>query len=458
MKNIKLLLIEDDRVDQIAFQRFVEEQRLPFTCTIASSVQEAKKILKTSTFDIIVADYQLGDGDIFDILDQKLDIQTIITTGAGNEEVAVRAMKAGASDYLIKDLDKNYLKILPMAVERAINQKKTVECFAILTEKESEEASIFGGEGLKETLKLIEFAATSDSPVLITGETGTGKNLVARAIHYQSRLKTRPFISINCAALPEHLIEAELFGHEKGAFTGAVTAKKGIFELAEGGTLLLDELGEMPMHLQTKLLGVLDDKQVRRLGGESSRSVDVRVITSTNSDPEQSLGKTFRKDLFYRISVIRISLPPLRERRADIPGLCRYLLKKLSNGIEAEIADAELSRLQDYPWPGNVRELKNILERTLILHRGFELRPSELVDKGTNTAVASMHDNHTEAIAATFQDAPGAEPTAATLEDIEKIHIRRTLAKFSGNITKTAKALGISITTLKRKKKIYQLV
>ena len=210
MKNVKLLLIEDDRVDQIAFQRFVEEQNLPFVCTMASSVQEAKKTLKNGTFDIIVADYHLGDGDVFDILDQKLDIQTIIITGAGNEEVAVRAMKAGASDYLIKDLDRNYLKILPMAVERALSQKKTAECFSILTQKESEEAAIFGGEGLKETLKLIELAATSDSPVLITGETGTGKNLVARAIHYQSRLKNSPFVSINCAALPEYLIEAEL--------------------------------------------------------------------------------------------------------------------------------------------------------------------------------------------------------------------------------------------------------
>lgn len=458
MKNIKLLLIEDDRVDQMAFQRFVEEQRLPFACTMASSVQEAKKILKNGSFDIIVADYNLGDGDVFDILNEKLDIQTIITTGAGNEEVAVRAMKAGASDYLIKDIDRNYLKILPLAVERAISQKKTAECFTILTEKESEEASIFGGEGLRETLKLIELAATSDSPVLLTGETGTGKNLIARAIHYQSPLRTAPFISINCAAIPEHLIEAELFGHEKGAFTGAVTAKKGIFELAEGGTLLLDELGEMPLHLQTKLLGVLDDKQVRRLGSESTRPVEVRVITSTNSDLEKSLGKTFRHDLFYRISVIRISLPPLRERRADIPELCRYLLKKLNNGLDVEISDAELSRLQEYSWPGNVRELRNILERTLILHRGSELRPSELLDKGIHSAVISAHNNHAATIAATFQDVPSADPTVVTLDEMEKEHIRRTLAKFSGNITKTSKALGISITTLKRKKKIYQLM
>jgi DNA-binding NtrC family response regulator len=458
MKNIKLLLIEDDRVDQIAFQRFVEEQHLPFLCSMASSVQEAKKILKTGVFDIIVADYRLGDGDVFDILDQKLDIQTIITTGAGNEEVAVRAMKAGASDYLIKDLDRNYLKILPMAVERAINQKKAAECFTILTEKESEEASIFGGEGLKETLKLIELAATSDSPVFITGETGTGKNLVARAIHYQSPLRTAPFISINCAALPEHLIEAELFGHEKGAYTGAVTAKKGIFELAEGGTLLLDELGEMPMHLQTKLLGVLDDKQVRRLGSESTRPVDVRIISSTNSDLEKSLGKTFRHDLFYRISVIRISLPPLRERRADIPALCHHLLKKLNKGIDVEISDAELNRLQEYQWPGNVRELKNILERTLILHRGSEMRPSELIDKGTYPISDGLPAQRVETSTTTLHNAQGIAPTVTTLEDMEREHIRRTLASFSGNITKSSKALGISITTLKRKKKLYQLM
>ena len=444
MKNARLLLIEDDRVDQLALLRFVEQERLPIQCTVAGSVREAKEILRREEFDVVISDYRLGDGDAFDILALNLDAQTIITTGAGNEEVAVKAMKAGAHDYLIKDVDRNYLKVLPLTVERAISEKRTRDRVALLTEKQSAESEIWRGEGLTETLKLIDLAAASDSPVVITGETGTGKNLVARAIHYSGPLRSGPFVSVNCAALPETLIEGELFGHEKGAFTSAITTKKGYFEVADGGTLLLDELGEMPFHLQSKLLGVLDDKKVRRLGSETARQVDVRLITATSIDLEQQLGKSFRQDLYYRLSVIRIALPPLRERRSDIPSLCRHLLKRLNDGIDVEIAEAELERLRDFAWPGNVRELKNILERALILHRGQQLRPSELLGKSNPALAASSA-------------VPAVDAPLVSLEHVEREHIQRVLEHTAGNITQAARILGVSISTLKRKRKEYAM-
>ena len=241
----------------------------------------------------------------------------------------MKALKGGAYDYLTKPFE---LDELGLTVERAFRTAELEGIEQIQTyrrEKEIEEAVLVGGPGLDETVRLIELAAASESPVLITGETGTGKTLAAQAVHYRSKLASFPFISINCAALPENLIEAELFGYDKGAFTGAVAAKKGIFEMAEGGTLFLDEIGEMPLHLQAKLLSTIEEKTLKRLGSESFRRVNVRIIAATGIDLEKSLGRTFRKDLYYRLSVIRIHLPPLRERRQDIPALCSTLLKRM---------------------------------------------------------------------------------------------------------------------------------
>ncbi len=279
--------------------------------------------------------------------------------------------------------------------------------------------------------------------MLITGETGTGKTLVAKAIHYKGRALKAPFISINCASLPENLIEAELFGYEKGAFTGAVAARKGLFEMAEGGTLFLDEIGEMPIHLQAKLLSAIEEKNLRRLGSESVRPVNVRIIAATGINLEDFLGQTFRKDLYYRLSVIRMHIPPLRERRADIPMLCKHLLKALADGHEVELSDAELANLSSYDWPGNVRELKNILERAYLLQRGSEFRPSELLGQTTRkTALLALATENAD------PDAP-----ILPLDEVEMRHIQFVLGRCSGNYTQTAKALGISLSTLKRKLK-----
>ncbi|MBI3071270.1 MAG: sigma-54-dependent Fis family transcriptional regulator [Deltaproteobacteria bacterium] len=440
----RVLLVEDNQSDRLAFERFVVEQQLSYNVRLASSVVEARQLLSTEEFDVVVTDFKLGDGTAIDLLGMNFDIRAVITASVGNEEVAVRAMKAGAHDFVMKDSTGNYLKLLPITIERAIKSKKTDERCKLLRERESEEAVIMGGAALSETLKTIDLAAVTTTPVFITGETGTGKNLVAKAIHFRGPLRAAPFVSVNCAAIPENLVEGELFGYEKGAYTGAVTSKRGLLELAEGGTLLLDELGEMPMHIQSKLLGVLDDRRVRRLGSESTRCVDVRVIAATSINVETALGKSLRSDLFYRLSVIRIALKPLRERCADIPVLCQHFLKRLTGDSNVELAAAEIARLQEYAWPGNVRELRNILERALILHRGSEIRPSLLLgDAQAQTTLA--------------QSPPQAAAPVKTLVDVEREHIARTFDCLHGNITRSAKALGISISTLKRKIRFHRL-
>jgi transcriptional regulator with PAS, ATPase and Fis domain len=266
---------------------------------------------------------------------------------------------------------------------------------------------------------------------------------VARAIHYMSPVRKNAFISINCAAIPENLIEAELFGFEKGAFTGAVSTKKGLFEMAEGGTLFLDEIGTLPFHLQSKLLGVLDEKTLRRLGGKSIRPLQVRIVAATNMDIEAAVkAGEFREDLYYRINVIRIHIPPLRERLQDIPDLCRFFISRFAPDNRIGIPDDEAIRLMAYHWPGNVRELGNVIERSIILSQGSTLRPSELL-AGDPHPFSSPVDKKAE------------ETDILTLADLEKAYIRRALDALSGNHTRTAKALGISRSTLKRKLKGY---
>jgi two-component system NtrC family response regulator len=445
MRKTRLLYIEDDLVDRMAFQRFAEGDHFPYEYAMAKSIAEAKALLNSEVFECVIADYQLGDGTVFDILGFNLEIPVIITTGAGSEQIAVQAMKAGAYDYLIKDHEQNYLKVLQVTVEGALKLKRTEDRVKIQSDRESGKAVIIGADdGMAAVVRLIDLSAASDSPVLITGETGTGKNLAAKAIHCRSSARGEPFISVNCLSLPENLIEAELFGYEKGAFTGAITGRKGVFEMADRGTIFLDEIGEMPLHLQGKLLSVIEDRKFRRLGGEIERSVNVRITASTNVDIEKALGSTFRKDLYYRLSIIRIHIPPLRDRPQDIPVLCHGLLKGIAGKRDVKIPDSELKKLMEYDWPGNVRELKNILERAMILQKGSELRPSELL-KGTD---------HCPTISQTA--APGAPPADAdivSLEELEKRHVRLALQQFAGNRIKAAEALGISLTTLKRRLK-----
>lgn len=294
----------------------------------------------------------------------------------------------------------------------------------------------------------MERADASRAPVLLTGETGTGKNVIARAIHELEGRHNAPFVDINCAALPDNLIEAELFGHERGAFTGADEVRRGVFELADSGTLFLDEIAELPLRLQAKLLGVLDDGRLRRIGGENSRRVNVRIIAATNAELEQrSTSGRFRSDLYFRLSVLRIHLPPLRKRLQDLIPLCDFFLQELAPDIPLEIGNGEMERLANYTWPGNVRELRNVVERAVILRDSNSIHPSALLhdllrdSSGSTTGPKDKVDMH--------------EP--ATLLDVEKRHIATVLNQLQNNHSRAAKALGISRSTLIRKLDRYQL-
>jgi transcriptional regulator with PAS, ATPase and Fis domain len=280
--------------------------------------------------------------------------------------------------------------------------------------------------------------------------------VVAKNIHYRSTQRSGPFIPINCAALPENLIESELFGYEKGAFTGAEASRRGVFEMAEGGSLFLDEIGEMPLHLQTKLLSALEDGQIKRLGGEKYIPVDVRVIAATAADLDQALGDSFREDLYFRLSVVRIHLPPLRERTQDLPALCEHLLSQTTKGRNVSVEAADIDRLAAYDWPGNVRELKNVLERAALLQTGDSIRPSSLLGThpgGGDGAKPPAGAARKPSDAAAAPD--GRRAPVRALRDVEREYVLWALDRHDGNYTQTAKSLGIALSTLKRKLRNY---
>ena len=437
-----ILVIDDDKVFTAGVREYLTARSL--NVLTAHSAAEGLAVCAKNAIDVVLLDQQLPDAEGHtlcpSILNYGDQTKIIFCTAFPSFDNAVAALKAGAHDYLKKPFKLAELGHAVVSALRTLELERFEQIQNFRSEREGDEAVMIGGKGLEDTMKLADLAASSRSPVLITGETGTGKSLLAKAIHYRSAEHRAPYININCTALPESLIEAELFGYEKGAFTGAVRTKKGIFEMAEGGTLLLDEIGDMPFHLQAKLLGVLEDRKVIRLGSETFHSVNVRIITATGVDIEGALGKTFRKDLFYRLSVIRINIPPLRERRGDIPSLCTHLLNQLSAGRAVRIENDELAKLAAYDWPGNVRELKNVLERSFLLHRDANLlRPSEFLGQ--------CREDRTLAVT------PAAD-VDLSLEAVESRHIDYVINKCNGNHTKAAEALGISRSTLMRKLKL----
>ena len=441
-----ILVIDDDMVFCDTAKDYLTSETMEvFT---ANTGRDGLAICSQRRVEIVLLDQKLPDAEGVSlcpsILKQNEQTKIIFITAYPSFDNAVKAIKVGAYDYLSKPFELEELEIAIEKALRTLELEMIEQLQSYKDDKESEETTLIRGQGgLAETLKLVDLAALVNAPVLITGETGTGKNIFAKSIHYKSPARGKAFISINCAAFPENLIEVELFGCEKGAFTGAVTARKGIFELAEGGTLFLDEIGAMPLHLQSKLLSVLEDKQIRRVGGESIRPVDARIIAASNADLEDAVkNKTFRSDLYYRLSVIRIHIPPLRDRLHDIPELCDFFIRKTAKDRKATLPDSELSRLMEYEWPGNVRELKNVIERSLIIQKEDVLMPSEFLKVSTSS----------------FSTPPlPVENDIITLEELEKTHIRQAIGKFSGNYTRTAKALGISLSTLKRKFKRYNL-
>ncbi len=443
----KILIIDDNDIFCESVRDLLTDEHTDVLTAITG--KDGLHICTESKIDVVILDQKLPDTQGValcpSILKQNEQTKIIFVTAYPSFSNAIDAIKVGAHDYLSKPFEMAELELTIKQAFRTQELEKAEQIQNYQNIRESEENDLIAGAGAFDEIKrMIDLAAESDAPVLITGETGTGKNVVARAIHFKSSLPAKLFLTANCAAFPENLIEAELFGSEKGAFTGASSSRKGIFELAEGGTLVLDEIGSMPIHLQSKLLGVLEEKKIRRIGGETVKPVNVRIIAAANNDLEQAIReKTFRTDLYYRLSVIRLHLPPLRERKEDIPKLCEYFIGKMSRDPHVRLSDAELSRLMDYEWPGNVRELKNVIERSLIIQRGQPLHPSVLLRSGS--AMPS------------FAAAGSDDEDLSTLEDMEKKCICQAMKKFNGNYSQSAKALGISLSTLKRKVKTYKL-
>lgn len=446
-----ILIVDDDRNFCMSVKEYVNDDALEVS--VAHTARECLDICSKKRVDVLLLDQKLPDAEGHtlcpEILNFNSQTKIIFTTAFPSFDNAVKAVRAGAFDYLSKPFELEELGLAITQAVRILGLEKIEQLQNYRSEKEREEYVSVGESGvIADVQRLINLAANADAPVLITGETGSGKNIAARAIHYSGQFRQTPFIGINSAALPESLIEAELFGYEKGAFTGAVAMKKGMFELAEGGTLFLDEIGEMPIALQAKLLGVLDDGTYRRLGGTVLLHAQVRVIAATSIDFEQAIkAKTFREDLYYRLGVIKMHLPPLRERKDDIPALCELLITKVAKGRSLRLADGQLEKLMQYDWPGNVRELKNVLERAVILQQGSDLKPAELL---------TIAPRKSGQLITRPEQKPVAGPSV-TLDDVEKNHILAALAEHSGNYSRAARAVGISLSTLKRKLKKFSV-
>lgn len=371
--------------------------------------------------------------------------KVVLTSPDRSFEAAERAVETRAFDWLPKPIDLARLgTTLTAAIHLAVAEGKLPVEQALEQGEAGQFVESYSSDVFGNAAQDIALASLIDAPVLLTGETGTGKGFAARAIHARGK-RDAPFISVNCAALPDQMIEAELFGHEVGAFTGAHRVRRGVFELAKDGTLYLDEIGDMPLHLQVKLLGVLEDGEIRRIGGESVVPLSARVIAAIGTDPAAAVKQgRLRPDLFYRLSVIQIRVPPLRERRQVIPSLCAHLLARIGGKRRRELSEEELIALVAYDWPGNVRELRNVLERAAILQQETQLRPSELLN------------------GAAFSSAPppmalSSPDVSLTLQEVERRHLELVLAAHGRNYTQAAKSLGIALSTLKRKVKLYGL-
>lgn len=443
-----ILIVDDDKFFSDVLRDDLSYRDLHVT--VLHSITEALQLCSQKAFDIVLLDNHLPDGNGLSLIPNILSFndrtKIILITAFPSFNNAVQAIKDGAYDYISKPID---LEELHVTIERALHASslEAVEQVVIYqTDKEREKSSLIGFKNsFQEIHNLINRSATTNAPVLITGETGTGKNVIAKAIHFQSEIRTKPFINLNCAAIPETLIEAELFGVEKGAYTGATQTRKGVFELADDGTLFLDEIGEMPVSLQAKLLGALEDRQIKRVGAEKSRSVNVRIIAATNALSEDGFPEDrFRKDLFYRLSVIQIHVPSLRERTEDIPDLCQHFIKQFAPNRHIEIPADEVEFLKNYSFPGNVRELRNIIERSLLLHEGNFIYPSKIINIGGNGKNESIKTKKVLAANDAFEK-------DLSLAEIERQYILAKFSKFNHNIAQTAKAIDVSLSTLKRK-------
>jgi two-component system nitrogen regulation response regulator GlnG len=393
-------------------------------------------------------------------LDPKLLV--IMMTAYGTTQTAIEAMKLGAYDYVLKPLEVPKLKaLIESALKTARDMREVVSYQPLLASEDHAEGIVGKSEPMQQVFKLIGQVSQSDATVLITGESGTGKELVARAIYHHSRRAEKPFLAINCAAIPEHLLESELFGHEKGAYTGAVERRIGKFEQCDQGTIFLDEIGDMPLSTQTKILRVLQNGEFQRVGGNQTFHVDVRVVAATNKHPEQLIAvKKFREDLFYRLNVVRIHLPPLRERPEDIRLLVDYFLQQFlksgtTPGKVTKISTEALKILDKSPWPGNVRELENVIERAAVVARGDSILPKDLPREVREPqAVAVPPEDLAAAIDAAVRPLYALakkDPKLKIMAVVERELIARALIETNGNQVQAARLLGITRATLRKR-------
>lgn len=444
-----ILIIDDERGTREAMGKFL---RLDYDITLAEDGEKGINLLNRNHYDLILSDIRMEPGPSgLDVLAASLKLSPpppcILFTAYGSIETAVEAVKQGAFDFVTKPVNFDRLEII---IRRAL---ESVSLKEENTELKRKLGSSFGVKGMignsakmKNIIETVEQVAPTRTTVLITGESGTGKELVAQAIH-QCSGRTGKFVPVHCSALPDNLIESELFGHERGAFTGAVEMRKGRFELAEGGTIFLDEIGEIPLHIQVKLLRVLESRSFERIGGSETIVTDARVVAATNRDLKKMVEEgTFREDLFYRLDVVSLEIPPLRERKEDIPLLVKHYLDVFNkeNGKDIGITETAMASLCAYAWPGNIRELRNCVERMVVLCRGKMIE--------LENVPVDVREGVTPGIAKTVLAQPSCD-----LECNEKMLIERALNECKGNRTKAAEKLGISRRTLHRKLHTYNL-
>lgn len=494
----KILIIDDEVDVHLAFRRLLEKQ--PLDIETAASGDEGVKIAQTFHPDLIVMDIRMGNQNGLDTLKElrrRNPKQTVIMmTAYGTSQTAIEAMKLGAYDYVLKPFDIPALKeIIQRGLDAARTEKGAPKRNAQLSPEDLRQSIVGNSPAMQQVYKLIGQVANTQATILITGESGTGKELVARAIFQHSPRAQKPFIAINCAAIPENLLESELFGHEKGAFTGAMTQRVGKFEQCDGGTLFLDEIGDMPLTTQTKILRVLQEGEISRLGSNNSTKCDVRILAATNKDLWECVQeRTFREDLYYRLNVVRLHLPPLRERKEDLSQLISFFVSRIrqsNGGGPSQISEDALQALLDHQWPGNVRELQNCIQRAMVLATGdtigMDSLPSEVLN-GSPEAPAPEASSESSALdeeeadrslpeeaslateslpnGLSYSAEPGSEFQRALdvlfsvakadselqlLPAAERELIVRALAETNGNQVRAAKMLGITRATLRKR-------
>ncbi|HSR51623.1 MAG TPA: sigma-54 dependent transcriptional regulator [Acidobacteriota bacterium] len=455
---MKILIVDDEETARYGMRKTLKVRGKVFE---AGNLTAARRIFEEERPELVLLDLRLEGEDGFDLLDELMarsdPPMVIVITAHGNEKIAVEAMQRGAFHYVAKPFDIDELRLIVRNAAQQIElRQENVNLKAELAAASGYGDLIGSSEAMKQVYQLVEKVAETDVTILLTGESGSGKELVAREIHRRSPRSDKRLVCVNCAAIPENLIESELFGHEKGAFTGATQSRTGKFEQADGGTLFLDEVGDMPAETQAKILRVLEDGRIERLGGDRSIEVDVRLISATNRDLKQMVSEgDFREDLYYRLEVVQIEVPPLRLRRQDIPALVQYFSQIFAAKHERpqpEFSDEAMARLSAFHFPGNVRQLRNIVERLVVLGNQETIQVEDLPDEVVHYLPGSGVDTSGQQLEPFFQlDFKEAR------EEFEKRYLRWQLREHDHNITHTAQAIGIHRQSLQQKMKDLDL-